>query len=100
MAEFLNVFLRDPTNVNAMKQTCVMVILAFSLIPVEICAENNQKVIFRTLNLGVKIALAKSNVKDVISANNVDINKTTDKMLIPGCNILPRNILQTNLHRS
>ena len=39
--------------------------------------------------------LAKSNVNDVISANNVDVNKSIDKMLTLG-----RNIMQTNLDLS
>ena len=37
--------------------------------------------------------LAKSNDKGVISANNVDV--ITDKMLIPGRNVLQRNVMQT-----
>ena len=30
---------------------------------------------------------SKSNVKDVISANNVDVNKSIDKMTIPSRNV-------------
>ena len=37
--------------------------------------------------------LAKSNIRDVISANNVDVNKSLDKMIIPGCNIFPCNMM-------
>ena len=33
----------------------------------------------------------------MISANNVDVNKRVDKMLIPGRNVLPHNVMQTNL---
>ena len=42
----------------------------------------------------------KSNVKDVISANNVDIYKIVYKMLIPGHNVLPHNVMQTNFGTS
>ena len=62
------------------------------------CRKVIKIVVFLTLNLFVKMAsLVKSNVKDVISANNVDINKSTNKMLIPDHNILPLNIMQTKL---
>ena len=30
-------------------------------------------------------------------ACNVDVDKSKDKMLISGCNVLPRNVMQTNL---
>ena len=36
---------------------------------------------------------AKSNVKDIISAYNVDVNKSIDKMLILGRNIVSRNVM-------
>ena len=39
----------------------------------------------------------KSNVKDVISAYNADVNKIIDKMLILSRNVLPRNVMQTSL---
>ena len=41
--------------------------------------------------------LAKSNVSDIISAINVDINKSIDKIIIPGRNVLPHNVMQINL---
>ena len=41
--------------------------------------------------------LAKLNV---ISTNDVNVNKSTDKMLIPGRKVLLRSVMQTNLHLS
>ena len=37
--------------------------------------------------------LAKSNVKDISCTNIVGVNKCIDKMIIPGCNILPHNVM-------
>ena len=39
--------------------------------------------------------LAKSNVN--VSTYNVDVNKSIDKLFIPGSNVSPRNVMQTNL---
>ena len=34
--------------------------------------------------------------QNVISAIKVDVNKSIEKMLIPGCSVLPHNLMQTN----
>ena len=56
-------------------------------------------IVFHMLNLIVQngVSLQNQPSKDIISPNNVDINKSIDKMIIPSHNILPHNIMQTNL---
>ena len=60
--------------------------------------KNIKIIVFRSLDLFDEMAsAAKSNVKVIISANNVDVNKSIEKILIPGRNVSPRNVMQTNL---
>ena len=59
--------------------------------------EDIKIVVFQTLNLVVQNGVGLQNhVNNIISANNVDINKSTDEKLILGHNLLLRNIMQTN----
>ena len=56
----------------------------------------NIKIIrFRKLDLFVQNGVSLQNRTS--SANNDDFNKSIDKTLISGCNVLPHNVLQTNL---
>ena len=98
---------RNPANVNVMKQTYMIPVigtLAFYLISVDNRTKNVGKSLelyfVRCISLYKIASDAKLNVKDVISANNVNVNKSTDKMLISGRNILPRNVKQTILRPS
>ena len=83
-------------NVNAVKQTCHH----YSCILPDSSLKSHRKrgkvikiIVFRTK----WHRLAKSNVKDILSTNSVDFNKSIDKKLIRDHNILLCNIMQTNL---
>ena len=79
---------RDLANVNAMKQTCdcYSCILPDSVLKSHPKCRNNIIInVFHSLDLLVQNGISLQN--RMSSANNVDINKNIDKMLILGLNV-------------
>ena len=83
---------RDPANVNAMEQTCDRYSCILPGFQSKIAPKTTESILYDESSHCTKWRrLAKSNIKDIISDNNV--NKSIDKMLIPGHNVLPRNVM-------
>ena len=88
---------RDPANVNALKQTCLIIILAFYMIPWKLASKMPEKSLKKISRFYSPVHIRRGNFVFRSfwrhSARNV-INKNQDKMLIPGlsCILVWRNV--------
>ena len=75
---------RDLANVNALKQTCLIIILAFYMISWKIPSKTYEKVALTALYTSVGAILFFALTSFSEKCNDVDINKNQDKMPIAG----------------
>ena len=96
---------RDPASVNAMKQPCVIVILAYLYLNSAYRAENVAKTLnipFLTLDfskqngVSVKLSNVITSPQRHIYACNVFANESIGEMTSHGRNAFPCNVMHTN----